>query len=502
MNTRCELWDAATSAAVDRHSMDVVGMPSAVLMERAALACSREVVALRRGSSLPVIVVCGPGNNGGDGHAIARQLHGWGVPVHVVLATSRRNAAAEAQRALALACGVGELAIDDAPSAAIVVDALLGIGTRGAPQGEVATMLAALRRIAGPRVAVDVPSGVDPDRGAVHEGAIAAAVTVTFGRSKPGLHVTPGCANAGRVVIADIGLVAPPELRTPWSLVDPTAMRDVLAVSSTARHKGDRGHVAIRGGSVDTPGAAVLVATAAFRAGAGLVTVASDDGLVRAAVLERVPEAMFVATSRLSEIAASALVVGPGLTDSAARAGLAATWHEDPRPAIWDASALAVIDRDCSTARRVITPHPGEAARMLARLEDDPTWTPARVQADRIDAATRLAQRTGAVALLKGEGTILAHAGQVAIATLGTSALATAGSGDVLAGIIGAVLARGVEPWLAACAGATLHAAAGIVAQRRHAATMAGDLALALDEAYALLDTDTLAYALPQWRAS
>lgn len=495
-----ELWDAATSAAVDRHSMDVVGMPSPVLMERAALACSHELVELRRGSALPVVVVCGPGNNGADGHAVARQLHGWGVPVCVVLATASRNAEAEQQRALATSCGVAEVAIAAAPDRALLVDAVLGTGSRDAPRGDVATTLAELGRIVGPRLAIDVPSGIDPDRGTVHTDAIAAAVTVTFGRSKPGLHITPGRAHAGRIVVADIGLVAPPDLRTPWSLVDPAAMVDALALPAGVRHKGDRGHVAIRGGSVDTPGAAVLVAIAAFRAGAGLVTVATDDGLVRAAVLARAPESMFVATARVREVAATALVVGPGLTDSAAREGLAAQWREDPRPAVWDASALDVIDRDCAAMPRVITPHPGEAARMLARLEDDPTWSVPRVQSDRADAARRLARTTGAVALLKGEGTIIAQEDRIAIATLGGPALATAGSGDVLAGIIGAVLARGMDPWTAARAGATLHAAAGIVVGRRHGGSMAGDLAAVLDEAFALLGSETIADALPRSR--
>lgn len=500
MNARTDLWDAAMSAAVDRHSMDVVGMPSPTLMERAALACSHEVIELRRGSALPVVVVCGPGNNGADGHAVARQLHGWGVPVGVVLATASRNSEAEQQRALAMACGVVEVALVDAPERAIVVDAMLGTGSRGAPRGDVATTLAALSRIVGPRLAIDVPSGVDPDRGSVHADAIAAAVTVTFGRSKPGLHITPGRGHAGRVVVADIGLVAPPDLSTPWALIDPVAMAEVLAMPAAVRHKGDRGHVAIRGGSVDTPGAAVLVAIAAFRAGAGLVTVATDDGLVRAAVLARAPESMFVATARMREINATALVVGPGLTDRGAREGLAAQWHEDARPAVWDASALDVIDRDCGTTQRVITPHPGEAARMLARLEDDPTWSAARVQGDRVDAALRLARSTGAVALLKGEGTIVAHGDRIAIATLGGPALATAGSGDVLAGIVGALLARGVDAWTAARAGATLHAAAGIVVGRRHGGSMAGDLAAVVDEALALLETDAVADALPRSR--
>lgn len=495
---RCELWDAATSAAVDRHSMDVVGIPSATLMERAALACSHELVALRQGAALPVVVVCGPGNNGADGHAIARQLHGWGVDVRVVLATAAHNEAVAQQRALARACGVVEQGLAAAPDRAIVVDACLGTGSRGAPRGDLAAALAGLRRIAGPRLAVDVPSGVDPDRGAVFDDAIVAAVTVTFGRSKPGLHVTPGRAHAGRVVVADIGLVSPVDLHTPWSLIDPAAARSDARPPAVVRHKGDRGHVVVRGGSTDTPGAVVLAAHAAFRAGAGLLSVATDDSAVRAAVIAALPEAMLLATSRLASHGADALIVGPGLTDAAELPRIAALWRSDPRPAVWDAGGLGAIDGPCDGAPRVITPHPGEAARLLARLGGDPTWTAARVQADRIAATGELCSRTGAVVLLKGEGTIVGDGDRVAIATVGGPALATAGSGDVLAGILGALLARGVDPWRAACAGAVVHALAGDVAARRTPATTASDLIDGLADA--LHGASIAPDPWPQWR--
>lgn len=493
---RVELWDAATSAVVDRHTIEALGVPSSLLMERAALACAHEVVALRRGSALAVRVVCGPGNNGADGLAIARQLHGWGVPASVLFATSKGNEAVAFERRLASAYGVAERSWDDAAhdGAAIVVDAILGTGSRGGPRGEIAAALAAMRPWAGPRLAVDLPSGIDPDTGAVYDDAITAQVTVTFGRSKPGLHVTPARARAGRVVVADIGLVAPASVRPIAELVDPDAVRSLVHAPAGARHKGERGHVGIEGGGAGTPGAAVLATLAAFRGGAGLLTVATGDATLRAAVLSRVPEAMFVAPEAATTV--DAWVIGPGLTQPDAQARVAPRWRDDPTPAVWDAGALEAVEGDCNGRPRVITPHPGEAARLLARLHGDASWSSARVQADRLAAARALASATGAVVLLKGAGTILAHGDRVAILPTGGPALATAGSGDVLAGILGALLARGVAPWTAACAGAAIHAAVGELAIRRHPATMAGDLVEALDAVDDALVDD----ALPQLR--
>lgn len=481
-DSRCALWTAGEAAAVDRHSIDVVGMPSPVLMERAALACSHEVVELRRGSGLPVVVVCGPGNNGADGMAIARQLAGWGVPVRTVALVASGGVALAEQRRLAQACGVEEVALSAIEGNTLVVDACLGTGSRGAPRGAIAAALADLVRIAGPRLAVDLPSGVDADRGTVAPDAIRATVTVTFGRSKPGLHLWPGCEHAGRVVVADIGLVAPVSSGRRWSIADPREVARLIVERGPINHKGDRGHVAVRGGGDTTPGAAVLAATAAFRSGAGLVTLVSDATAVRQALASAVPEVMLAATGGWRAHPHDAAVVGPGLTDSEDLAALATAWREDPRAAIWDASALVAIDGLANAGARVITPHPGEAARILSRLTDTP-WSAARVQADRIDAAERLAALTGATVLLKGRATIVVDAERTTIVPLGGPGLATAGSGDVLAGVIAGLLARGCDAFDAAVAGATWHAAAGDIAAARWPGTRALDLVEAMPDA-------------------
>ncbi len=502
---RIQLWDAATSSAVDRHSIEVLGIPSAVLMERAALACARAVVEL--GAACDVVSVCGGGNNGGDGVAIARILHGWGIPARVLLAGGPANPAMGQQLAIARACGIAidELATVGEPSHdVVVVDALLGTGSRGEPRGAVAAALARIAGWAGPRVAVDLPSGVDPDRGSVARDAVKATRTVTFGRSKPGLHVAPGRGYAGEVIVADIGLVAPAEVGSAARLIDPAACAASLRATATPRHKGDRGHVAVVGGGADTPGAVLLTAEAAFRTGAGLCTLVSDDAGLRAMWIAARPEVMVAGRSEPPVPAADALVVGPGLTDPSAAAGLVALWGSDPRPAIWDASALDHLPCAAPGGPRIVTPHPGEAARMLARIAPAFGWTTARVQSDRIYAARTLAERFATICVLKGEGTIVVAGNDVAIAPWGGEGLSTAGSGDALAGAIGALLARGLPPADAARISVMLHARAGELALGHHRGTMAGDIVESLAAARDEIDRNPQAWSvdapgLPRW---
>lgn len=489
-----ELWTAAMAASSDRYTMDVLGVPSPLLMERAALCVSHEVAALVEPQPCAVGVLVGPGNNGGDGLAVARQLHGWGVPVAAWLVTEGHNAAVAEQLRLAQACGVtvhrGRPA--DAEAGRLWVDGLLGTGSRGAPRGGVAEAVAWLRDLKARCVAIDLPTGVDPDTGQVAALAVRAEVTVTFARSKPGLHVTPGRAHAGRVVVADIGLVAPPSGPVPVEagasssgspvlvagvrdgevrLLDPFAVAAALRSLPAGEHKGQRGHLGIVGGSPGTTGAALLAGVAALRAGAGLVTVTSPDPALPGVLLAARPELMTAplgADPRQLLPRAGALVVGPGLTCPQSQAMLPQLWAEDARPALWDASALdhVPVGGGVPAGPRVITPHPGEAARLLQRIDPAAGWDGARVQAQRLEAARRLAAALGAVVVLKGEGSLVAapegeRAGGIAVAVSGGPALATAGSGDVLAGLGGALLARGLSPWVAAQAAVHVHGVAG-----------------------------------------
>lgn len=463
------LWTAATAARSDRHTMDVLGMPSPLLMERAALCVSHEVAALVERASRPVGVLVGPGNNGGDGLAVARQLHGWGVPVAAWMIAEGYGAAVAEQLRLCRACGVvvhhGRPA--DAEAGRLWVDALLGTGSRGAPRGGLAEAVVWLRDHGALCVAIDLPTGVDPDTGAVAMVAVRAEVTVTFARSKPGLHVTPGRAHAGRVVVADIGLVPPPGGDDRLALLDPQEVAALLRMLPAGEHKGQRGHLGIVGGSPGTTGAALLAGVAALRAGAGLVTVASPDPLLPGVLLAARPELMTAplrAEPRELLPRAGALVVGPGLTDAESHAMLPRLWAEDPRPALWDASALdcVPVEGGAPAGPRVITPHPGEAARLLARIDPQGSWDGAEVQAQRLEAARRIAAATFAVVVLKGEGSLVATpTGAVTVAVSGGPALATAGSGDVLAGLGGALLARGLPAGEAARVAVHVHGVAG-----------------------------------------
>ncbi|NVB41498.1 NAD(P)H-hydrate dehydratase [Pseudenhygromyxa sp. WMMC2535] len=507
-----ELWTAAAAAAADRHTMDTLGMPSPVLMERAALCVSAEVEASARALArahgvdprrIPVLALCGPGNNGGDGFAVARQLHGRGWDARAVLVTESRNPAAEAQRTLAAAHGVPCAprwpTQPEGLTLGVIVDAMLGTGSHGAPRGAIAEAVEWLSTLDPARfvvVAVDLPSGIDVDTGAVAGRAVTAARTVTFQRSKPGLHLTPARDHAGAVVVADIQLVADPDHPpSTLALIEPRAVAAALATLPEAAHKGRRGHVGVLGGTGGTPGAAILAGAAALRAGAGLATLGVDTPELRAMLIERRPELMIAQGPDAARVpAASVLVVGPGLTDpsEAARADIQAMNREDARPMVWDAGALDLLTPGAAAGPRVLTPHPGEAARLLARLEDDDTWTNARVQADRRSAAERLAERTQTIVVLKGAGTLVASPTSptsptsrqtLAVCTTGGPALATAGSGDVLAGTIAALLARGLDPWTAACAGVHIHGLAGDLTAPD--GTIAMDIADALPSALA-----------------
>jgi len=491
MDAPSQLWTRADAAAADRHTIDVIGVSSPVLIERAALACVAAIAGARAGR--PVHVLCGPGNNGADGVAIARILHGRGVSVQLHVLAQRRGAAVVQQLAVAARIGVP---VDDSLPAlrgsVVIVDAMLGTGATGPLREPYLTAVAWANAADATRIAVDLPSGIDADTGAVPGPALRADVTVTFQRSKPGLHLTPARAYVGAVVVADIGLLSPGTGDAP-TLLGPVQVRAWLTGLRPGAHKGERGHVGILGGSAGTPGAAVLSGAAALRAGAGLVTIVSGDAEVQAQLLQHRPELMVTGRSEPPAPAAAALVVGPGLTQAADRAGLHALYEHDPRPAVWDASALSEVPGARTGGPRVLTPHPAEAARLLS-LRTGQAWTTAGVQADRLAAARALAAHTGAVVVLKGEGTVVADAGRVTIAISGGPALATAGTGDCLAGLIGALLARGLGAWEAACAGVHVHGVAGEWLASERSGAVAFEVADAIGRVLAALPAEH-----PRW---
>lgn len=484
---------AAQVRELDRRVIEDLGIPGVALMELASRGVAEAVrdrfgAAARRG----VVVVCGPGNNGGDGWGAARWLRGWGFPVSVVAVGPAPRGDAATQRAAALRSGVAET--DRLDGAGVVVDALFGTGLARDVDGDAAAWIAAMDRHGAPVVAVDLPSGLDADTGQPHGACVRAAHTVTFGRWKPGLFVEPGASLAGSLELVDLGFAAAEPADAPLAVAELASAAELARCwpgRAVGAHKGSSGHLLVVAGSLPMAGAAVLACLGALRAGAGLVTLVAPGGaLPRLAALP--PEVMVVASGPGPTLGApelelskfDAVIAGPGLGGGeplgAELAGwLRALWAGHPGGVAFDADALP-----CAVGRgagpRVITPHPGEAGRLLGR----PT---AGVQADRFGAAEALATE-GRVALLKGPRTLVAGGGRLSVNRTGGPVLATGGSGDVLAGVIGALLANGRGARDAARLAAWVHgAAADALAGRRDQGWTASDVAEAIPEAVTAL---------------
>ncbi|WP_246495208.1 NAD(P)H-hydrate dehydratase [Ameyamaea chiangmaiensis] len=430
-------------AAIDRSAARTV--PVSVLMEYAGRAVAR---AVRR--FLPpgrVLVLCGPGNNGGDGYVAARHLAAAGWPVAVAgLAAPQREAA---QAAAAWDGPVVPFDTAEVARADIVIDAVFGAGLSRPVAGHVAEVLRAARRV----VAVDTPSGVDGATGAIVGYAPAAALTVTFVRLKPGHLLQPGAGLMGRLVCADIGVPARvfEDVAVKTWRNDP-ALWDVPAQTAVS-HKYSRGVVSICGGAT-MPGAARLSAAAARASGAGLVRIAALGG----SDLYRLGAPGLVVDdppldALLSDERRKVWICGPGLTEAEVDTCLPALLGAG-KAVLADAGAFAVAagQPDRLRGAAVLTPHAGEFRRVFG----DPG-------ADRLAAARAAADRTGAVVVLKGSDTIVAAPdGRAAVNVHASPALATAGSGDTLTGVIGALLASGMPPWDAAAAGVWMHGEAGL----------------------------------------
>ena len=482
-------------AELDRRTIDLLGVPPPVLMECAAWACVQELLARwpeRIGDGVAVFV--GPGNNGGDGLAIARRLHLLGVPTSCRPVAPPASAGCVQQDELARAVGVPRA--ERIHAAGVVVDALFGTGLTRDLSGPFAEAVAAMEALGAPVLAVDVPSGVNGTTGAVLGSAPQAACTVTFGALKRAHFTSPARGLCGDVVQADIGV---PMGRWPEVIADAPRLLDrsvlePLASRPPAAHKGSFGHLLVVAGASGTLGAARLAAEAGLRAGAGLVTLAVPAGGPADSLAELAPEVMvqrvegeggaFSAPSVPAVLALaatrSAVAVGPGIgTREGTRAFARALWAELPTPAVFDADGLNAI-APAGDLRpggpRAVTPHPGELRRLL------PGAGP-----DRVEQVRELARRLHAVALLKGAGTLIARPdGATWLNPTGNPGMATAGSGDVLTGVLGALLARGCALDLAACAGAFWHGLAGDQAAEAvgQPSLLAGQISAALGPAW------------------
>jgi len=498
--------DSGGMREADRMTIGELGLQGLVLMESAAWAVT-EVVAGRFPDAGKVVVVCGPGNNGGDGLAVARQLHGGGREVVVGLAAVRRELKGDAAVQLELARRFGVRIVECARStgerlaellggADVVVDALFGTGLDRPLTGRWARAVRAINDGGAPVVAVDIPSGLQGASGAVPEDAVAAEVTVTFGAPKLAHVLPPACWRCGEVAVADIGIPHWAIARqAKVGLLEAGDVRRWLPVRPPDSHKGRFGHLVVVAGREGRAGAAALAARAAVTLGAGLVTVATPQPSVRP-IQAQVPEAMVdplpagadgAATGEgvaASLAKATAVAIGPGIGLGEGPRRLLATVMERWRgPLLLDADALTLLAGRLPALRGrdvapVLTPHPGELGRLLGV----PT---AEVTRDRLAAALAAAERAGAVVLAKGARTVIAGGeGWSLVNPTGTPGLASGGSGDVLTGTIGALLAQGVPPKEAAAAGAWLHGrAAELAGERLAGAVPAGVLARRLAKA-------------------
>jgi hydroxyethylthiazole kinase-like uncharacterized protein yjeF len=505
---------------LDRRTITQAHVPSTVLMERAGEGIVRhleEHCGPARGKTITIL--CGKGNNGGDGLVVARLLHRRGAQIHVVLLTPitdlGRDAATMYRRLVRVTGRTAIIRFQSADqvrhllaSSNILIDALLGTGLSSVVTGTYREAIELINSAGKPVIAVDIPSGLHADTGAILGQAIRATLTITCGLPKLGLYVDAGIDQAGVIRVVDIGI--------PPTYVDAIESRTLLLTSDSAfqslperapsAHKGIFGHAGIIAGSVGKTGAAALAARAALRIGTGLVTVAtpsSVNDVLEAKLLEAMtmplPEtkARTLARSGLDRVVAfiqarTAIAVGPGLSTHPETVELVQSLMKYlDRPSVLDADALnalagrASLLTECKTPP-ILTPHPGE----MARLEVDATTQ--SVNADRIGTARRFARERGVFVVLKGARTVIARPdGLVAICPTGNPGMATAGTGDVLTGMIVGLLAQRVPAWEAACAATYFHGSAGDLASQHlgQPGMLAGDLIAQIP--YALQRTKT-----------
>lgn len=474
------LYRAAQVRELDRTAIEHHAIAGATLMNRAGEAAFG---VLRRTwpRAGTLLVVAGPGNNGGDGYVVARLARESGLGVKLVFlgdAARLRGDALAAHDEFVSAGGEPRPWGGVLPGADVIVDALLGTGLERNVEGAFRDVIEAINRHRAPVMAIDIPSGLHSDTGNPLGAAVRADRTVSFIGLKQGLFTGLGKEYCGRVRFSDLSV--PPAV---YEAVEPSCRRITLAryrdrfgPRPRCAHKGAFGHVLVVGGEAGMSGAARLAGEAAARAGAGLVSVATRES--HAGVLNSVrPELMVRGVERAEDLEpllsrATVVAIGPGLGQGEWGRAMLARILEVPLPLVMDADALNLLapGTPCASDHRIITPHPGEAARLLE-------CTTQEIQSDRFGALDRLAGRYGGVVVLKGSGTLIGGTGVTSLCDAGNPGMATGGMGDVLTGIIASLLAQGLGPGDAARAGVCLHAqAADLAAAKGERGMLAGDL--------------------------
>jgi len=497
------LYDAAGMRAADSWAIDEQGVPSLELMEAAGSALAEG--ARDRAAPGPIRVVCGKGNNGGDGLVAARRLLEWGFEVEALLLWPSDELSPDAAASLRRFEGpVREVTADQIASvlngAGAVIDAIFGTGFEGAPRDPAAAAIKAINAEDTPVIATDVSSGVNASSAEVEGEAVAADLTVTFHAPKIGHWVAPGKWFAGELRVAEIGIPPSAPSQPAAGLIGDAAL-SLLPRRGRRSTKFTSGQVLVVGGSRGLTGAVCMSAQAAIRAGAGYATVAVPAEL-EPIFESKLTEVMSLAcpgpgkmlgpeaAERILEAAerARAVVLGPGLGRAEESFELArAIVSRLEAPLVLDADGLNALaghlgPLQARSTPAVVTPHAGELARLIESDSD-------HVAAHRVACAQGAATATGAVVVLKGDDTLVVEADgeeRLAVNGLSASALATAGTGDVLSGMIAALIARGLEPFEAACAAVHAHSRAGLIAAARVGAAesvIAGDVIEAIPEA-------------------
>ncbi len=496
---------------IDRRAIREFGIPGTVLMENAASAVMAEMENYFDGlSHLKIGIVCGKGNNGGDGLALARRLSIRGVAVRVALLSSFSAVTGEAKINLAV---LRRMDVDIVQNAAarsladiflwsdVLVDAVLGVGLSSPLKGVYAQAVNGMNDAGKHIIAVDIPTGIDADTGAVMGTAVKADLTVTMALLKRGLVLYPGALHAGTVRIADIGIPAGAveKENIPLTLLDRGSAWGVLVPRQRDAHKGDYGHLMVVGGSPGKAGAAAMAARGALRTGAGLVSVATPNAIVPI-IQSQLAEAMCIPSAESIEgtlgigaadellksaDAMSAVAIGPGLSTHFETVQVVRSLVQGLTvPTVVDADGLNALAGHTNVLKRakapvILTPHPGEMGRLLGMAASD-------IQKNRIGIASRFAREFNVTLVLKGAGTVVAVPdGRAFINSSGNPGMATGGTGDVLTGIIGGLLAQGLTSEQAACFGVYLHGLAGDLAarERGEASLIAGDLIEKIPEA-------------------
>ncbi len=468
--------------ALERSAIATLGGDGFALMQRAGEAAWRHTC-IHHAARRRWLVCCGTGNNGGDGYLLAAHAARAGFDVRVVRLGSPSTEDARRAAGIAREAGVEfeDFSAAPLPDADLMVDAVLGIGLTDAPREQAARLIDAINAHPAPVLALDVASGVDADTGHTPGACIQAQQTLTFLAHKPGLNTGDGLVRSGAVTLACLGVesVESDPVNATWRLYGRAA--DEIEPPRGGDHKGRRGHAVLIGGDDGMGGAVILAGEACARAGAGRTTLFTREQHVGGAI-GRCPGLMVRginvgALQSLRDAASKAevLAIGPGLGTSEWSRALLDVALDCALPRIFDADALNLLSQSnvVLTPDDILTPHPGEAARLLG-------MNPGDIARDRVGAARRLARGRGAVVVLKGAGSVIAEPdGRIAIAPHAVPALATAGSGDVLTGMIAGLRAQGMDAFDAACTGVLAHAECGMRLSAAHGARghIASDLA-------------------------